>query len=60
MRKGKYQLDSFGMVGCVGCGRCATACLVDITPIGVFNELFQRSKAEEAKAKLVAATEVAS
>jgi len=31
MRKGKYQLDGFGIVGCVGCGRCATSCLVDIT-----------------------------
>ena len=44
MRKGKYQWDAFGMVGCVGCGRCATSCLVDITPIGVFNELFRRAR----------------
>jgi ferredoxin len=42
MRKGKYQMDAYGMVGCVGCGRCASACLVHITPIGVFNELFRR------------------
>ena len=47
MRKGKYQWDGFGLVGCVGCGRCATSCLVDITPIGVFNELFRRAHAAE-------------
>ncbi|MCA9896917.1 MAG: 4Fe-4S dicluster domain-containing protein [Ardenticatenaceae bacterium] len=45
MRKGKYQLDACGMVGCVGCGRCATSCLVHITPIGVFNDLFRRNRA---------------
>lgn len=44
MRKGKYQWDGYGIVGCVGCGRCATSCLVDITPIGVFNELFRRAQ----------------
>lgn len=44
MRKGRYQMDTCGMVGCVGCGRCATSCLVHITPIEVFNELFQRNE----------------
>ncbi len=44
MRKGKYQLDALGMVGCVGCGRCATSCLVHITPISVFNELHRRQQ----------------
>ncbi|NDJ35553.1 MAG: hypothetical protein GYB64_12885 [Chloroflexi bacterium] len=44
MRKGKYQFDATGMVGCVGCGRCATACLVDITPIKTFNELYRRQQ----------------
>ncbi len=52
MRKGRYQMDACGMVGCVGCGRCATSCLVHITPIEVFNELFRRdelkTKVEEA------------
>ncbi|NCF67435.1 MAG: Ni/Fe hydrogenase subunit beta [Chloroflexi bacterium] len=57
MRKGKYQLDGFGIVGCVGCGRCATSCLVDITPIGVFNELFQRTKAEGERVELVTEAE---
>lgn len=41
MRKGKYQFDANDLVGCVGCGRCATACLVHITPITTFNALWQ-------------------
>jgi sulfhydrogenase subunit beta (sulfur reductase) len=39
MRKGKYLQEAFGLVGCVGCGRCAQACPVEITPIDVFNQL---------------------
>jgi sulfhydrogenase subunit beta (sulfur reductase) len=42
MRKGKYQEDAYGLVGCTGCGRCAQACLVDITPVKTFNELYKR------------------
>jgi Fe-S oxidoreductase len=42
MRKGKYQMDAYGMMGCVGCGRCASACLAGITPIKVLNELCAR------------------
>jgi formate hydrogenlyase subunit 6/NADH:ubiquinone oxidoreductase subunit I len=42
LRKGKYQTDAFGLLGCVGCGRCAQACLVDITPVDTFNELNRR------------------
>ena len=42
MRKGKYILDAHGYLGCVGCGRCARACLVDITPVSVFNELYRQ------------------
>ena len=42
MRKGKYILESHGYLGCVGCGRCARACLVNITPVGVFNELYRQ------------------
>lgn len=42
-RKGKYQTDAFGLLGCVGCGRCAQACLVHITPVDTFNELRRRS-----------------
>jgi formate hydrogenlyase subunit 6/NADH:ubiquinone oxidoreductase subunit I len=43
-RKGKYQSDAFGMPGCVGCGRCAEACLVHITPVDTFNELHRRQQ----------------
>ena len=42
MRKGRYILEAHKHLGCVGCGRCARACLVDITPVGVFNELFRQ------------------
>lgn len=52
MRKGKYQMDAYDMVGCVGCGRCAQACLAHITPIRVMNELFVRR--EEAQLALLA------
>ncbi len=41
-RKGKYQTEAYGLVGCVGCGRCAAACLVHITPVDTFNELYRR------------------
>lgn len=41
LRKGKYILEAHQHLGCVGCGRCARACLVDITPVGVFNELYR-------------------
>jgi len=51
MRKGKYQMDAFDMVGCVGCGRCASACLAGITPIDVFNELFVRHNDLELEAE---------
>jgi ferredoxin len=46
MRKGKYILDAHGMLGCVGCGRCARACLVNITPVSVFNELYRQIEVE--------------
>lgn len=39
-RKGKYVFERYGALGCVGCGRCVTACLPDIaSPLKVFNEL---------------------
>ncbi len=40
-RKGKYLPDVHGELGCVGCGRCARACLVEITPVTVFNALYK-------------------
>jgi ferredoxin len=39
MRKGRYLFEKYGELGCTGCGRCARACLVDISPVDVFNEL---------------------
>jgi len=39
LRKGKYILEAHQYLGCVGCGRCARACLVKISPVSVFNEL---------------------
>jgi formate hydrogenlyase subunit 6/NADH:ubiquinone oxidoreductase subunit I len=45
MRKGKYIQEAHEHIGCVGCGRCARACLVDITPVGVFNELYRQQEA---------------
>lgn len=41
-RKYQYQQEATGMVGCVGCGRCAQACLVNIKPVGVLNKLQQQ------------------
>ncbi len=39
MRKGKYQYEAYGLLGCVGCGRCALSCPVHITPVDTFNRL---------------------
>lgn len=41
-RKYKYQTFEPGLLGCVGCGRCSYACLVNITIIDTINKLFQR------------------
>lgn len=40
--KYKYQLEEIGSTGCVGCGRCAEACLVQINPIHVLNDLHRK------------------
>jgi ferredoxin len=39
MRKGRYLFEKYGELGCTGCGRCARSCLVDISPVNVFNDL---------------------
>jgi sulfhydrogenase subunit beta (sulfur reductase) len=39
MRKGRYLMETYHELGCTGCGRCARSCLVDISPVDVFNEL---------------------
>ena len=39
-RRGKYLLERYGKLGCVGCGRCGLACLVHIaSPAETFNLL---------------------
>lgn len=53
-RKGKYVLERYGRMGCVGCGRCAVACLPEIaSPLEAFNAI-----AEAARAKQAARTQV--
>ncbi len=41
MRKGRYLMKKYEALGCVGCGRCARLCLVNISPVNVFNQLHQ-------------------
>lgn len=41
MRKGRYLQEKYGELGCTGCGRCARSCLVDISPVDVFNDLYR-------------------
>ncbi len=44
-RKGLYLKKKYGQFACVGCGRCATACLPDIAdPVDIFNTLFNSLK----------------
>ncbi len=43
-RKGKYLLERYDKPGCVGCGRCGLACLVDIAlPADTYNLLKEAS-----------------
>jgi ferredoxin len=39
MRKGRYLMEKYNELGCTGCGRCARSCLVDISPVDVFNQI---------------------
>jgi sulfhydrogenase subunit beta (sulfur reductase) len=39
MHKSAAIPDAYGVPGCVGCGRCATACPVDISQIDIYNML---------------------
>jgi sulfite reductase subunit B len=40
LRKGKYLPEHFDMTGCVGCGRCAHACVAGIaSPVEVINQI---------------------
>ncbi len=48
-RKGKYVIERYGKAGCVGCGRCATACLPEIaSPIEAFNAIDESYRAKQA------------
>lgn len=42
LRKYSYQHYEDDLLGCVGCGRCALTCPVNITPIAVINKLYSR------------------
>ena len=53
-RKGKYIIERYGMVGCVGCGRCANACLADIaSPLEAFNALAKSTRIKETAMPLI-------
>jgi sulfite reductase subunit B len=54
LRKGKYILERYGMVGCVGCGRCAIACLAEIaSPLESFNAIAEAARVKEAAARML-------
>ncbi len=47
-RKGNYLPERYGFVACVGCGRCAIACLPDIAdPCKVINHLSEYQQATD-------------
>lgn len=43
--KFKYLNETTGMAGCVGCGRCSEACLVNIRLVDVLNDLQRKQTA---------------
>ena len=52
-RKGKHIIERYGKIGCVGCGRCATACLADIaSPLEAFNALAESARIKEAAIRI--------
>ena len=53
-RKGKYVLERFGKMGCVGCGRCTTACLAEIaSPLEAFNAIDEAYQTKQAAIRMV-------
>ena len=40
-RKFQFQVDKFGGLFCVGCGRCSRACLVNINIVEITNKLIE-------------------
>ncbi len=58
-RKGKYVLERYGKFGCVGCGRCAIACLAEIaSPFEAFNAIAESVRMKEAAIRLVREAQV--
>jgi sulfhydrogenase subunit beta (sulfur reductase) len=53
LHKFKYQAQGSNHSGCVGCGRCADACLVNITPVQVINELQRKQVAQAGRQREV-------
>jgi sulfite reductase subunit B len=61
LRKGKYLLERYGKLGCVGCGRCTTACLADIaSPLEAFNAIADSAKLKRAASQISAGTQLES
>ncbi|HEX9896591.1 MAG TPA: 4Fe-4S dicluster domain-containing protein [Dehalococcoidales bacterium] len=53
-RKGKYVLERYGRMGCVGCGRCANACLAEIaSPLEAFNAIAESWQAKQAAQRIL-------
>lgn len=40
-RKGKWLRERYGVLGCVGCGRCIRTCLVHINIVDGFNAIYR-------------------
>jgi formate hydrogenlyase subunit 6/NADH:ubiquinone oxidoreductase subunit I len=38
-RKGKWIMERYGRLGCVGCGRCDRNCLVKINSVDIYTQL---------------------
>ncbi|MBM4039341.1 MAG: Ni/Fe hydrogenase subunit beta [Planctomycetes bacterium] len=38
-RKGKYILEDYGRMGCVGCGRCDRVCVAKISGVETYNQI---------------------
>ena len=38
-RKGKYILERYGRMGCVGCGRCDRTCVAKISSVETYNQI---------------------
>lgn len=45
-RKGKFIMERTGRVGCVGCGRCITSCVADISILEAFQQIAADQTAE--------------